>query len=392
MIIDDESLGPFVEMVSAPAAVTYMRRGEALVLIDDVSGRGEAAIVLPAQFAETSILELLRRWSSNPLCVALPAARLAALKIKGVHGGSLPLSDAGAGADGRFASGIEARMLTTGTPSARDLVTTVRLCADPGTLPSDFVQPGHVVPVGVSQGGVVERPELADAAVDLCRIARLRPAALIQGIGCADGLPADPTQVFDIASGSGLRLVAISDLLAHRLSTEALVQRVVEARLPVNGFPWRAVGYAETGSDREHMALVLGDVREVAGVLACVHLECLAGDVFGSTRCGCGERLELAMRMIETEGCGVVVYLRAAENRSVALVQELAAGSAGLPSHPPGFLEPGRDHAIGAQILADLGMSRMRLLTTEPATLSRAQGASIRGRGPMNSCAVSLAA
>ncbi|MEN3285005.1 MAG: 3,4-dihydroxy 2-butanone 4-phosphate synthase / cyclohydrolase [Solirubrobacteraceae bacterium] len=346
-----------------------------MIVVDDPDRENEGDLVMAAEFARPTDLNFLATHGRGLICVAMREQRLTELAIPPmVAKPTDPRVTA-------FHVGVDARVGVTTGISAGDRATTIRALADPESTPDDFNAPGHVFPLAYREGGVLRRAGHTEASVDLCRMAGLQPAAIICEIAGEDGEMARLATLVDFASAHGLRLTTINDLIAHRRRRETLVRPVVEAMLPVNGVQWRAIGYREVLDDREHLALVLGEVRDVPGALVRVHSECLTGDVFGSSRCDCGSQLDLAMRMIEREGRGAVVYMRGHEGRGIGLLDKLHAYTLqddGLDTvdanlalgHPPDR----RDYGIGMQILADLGVSEMRLLTNNPAKRAGLEG------------------
>jgi 3,4-dihydroxy 2-butanone 4-phosphate synthase/GTP cyclohydrolase II len=280
-----------------------------------------------------------------------------------------------------FHVAVDAVDRTTTGISASDRARTIRALADPDSTPDDFTQPGHVFPLACRPGGVLKRAGHTEASVDLAVLAGLGPAAVICEIAGSDGEMARLPALLEFAERHGLLVVAISDLIAYRRGRERLVTRVSQARMPLEQGEFTVIGYRDLIDGREHMAAVLGDVRDEPGVLVRMHSECLTGDVFGSRRCDCGRQLELALELIAAEGRGVVVYLRGHEGRGIGLLQKLHAYrlqdqgldtveanvALGLPSDR-------RDYGIGMQILADLGIREMRLLTNNPAKRAGLEG------------------
>jgi 3,4-dihydroxy 2-butanone 4-phosphate synthase/GTP cyclohydrolase II len=287
---------------------------------------------------------------------------------------------------------VDARDGTSTGISAADRALTIRGLADPRAKAEDFTRPGHVFPLRAKEGGVLRRPGHTEAGVDLTRLAGLHPAAAIGEVVNDDGTMKRLPELAAFAAEHGLTLISIADLVAHRMRTERQVRRVASARIPTRHGEFRAQGYASDLDDREHVALVVGDLGAGEDVLVRVHSECLTGDVFGSRRCDCGEQLDASLAAVAAEGRGVVLYMRGHEGRGIGLLHKLQAyqlqdlGADTVDANLElGLPADARDYGTGAQILVDLGIRSMRLLTNNPAKRAALEGYGLRiaGRVPL---------
>ena len=347
-------------------AVADIRRGKLVIVVDDEDRENEGDFIGAAEKITPELVNFMASEGRGLICTPITKERATQLDLEMMVGGNTSLYNT------PFTVSVDYKNGTSTGISAGDRAKTIRALADPNARPLDFARPGHVFPLRAQTGGVLRRAGHTEATVDLARLAGCAPVGVLVEIMNEDGTMARVPDLLKLAKRIDMRIVTIKDLIAYRMRTERIVRRVVEVDMPTRYGDFTLVGYEDTITDETHLALVKGEWKEDEPVLVRVHSQCVTGDIFGSLRCDCGDQLATAMQQVEKEGSGVVLYMKQ-EGRGIGLMNKLRAyklqqqGMDTVEANEAlGFMMDHRDYGVGCQILRDLGIRKLRLMTNNP--------------------------
>jgi 3,4-dihydroxy 2-butanone 4-phosphate synthase/GTP cyclohydrolase II len=378
----EEPKSPFDDI---DAAIADVRAGKMVVVLDDEDRENEGDLVMAAQMVTSDAINFMRKYAGGLICVPMIGKRLDELHLPQM------VDDNTAVHETAFTVSVEARDVTTTGISAHDRAATIKKLLDPHAGAGDFLRPGHTFPLRAREGGVLVRAGQTEASVDLARLAGLYPAGVICEIMADDGTMERRDGLRAFADGHGLKLITVKDLIAYRMRTEKLVKRVAAFDLPTTMGDWKGYAYENTLDGMTHVALVMGEIGDGKGIVVRVHSECLTGDALHSIRCDCAAQRDGAMKIIAAEGRGVLLYLRQ-EGRGIGLANKLRAyelqdkGADTVEANLAlGLPVDKRDYGIGSQILYDLGVREMRIITNNPRKIFGLEGYGLKivGRVPM---------